>query len=90
MAFDTAASDKNMDYRRYSVIPYLRLDDTDTNNWFMVDKSAMKNDLLWINRIGDDINHTVDFETYMLKMSIYFRAAYGWKDWRFIYGHNVT
>ena len=80
----------NMQAGRYEVIPYLRLDDTDTNNWFMVDKTAMKNDLLWINRMSDDINHTVDFETYMLKISLYFRAAYGFKDWRWIYGHAVS
>lgn len=88
--FDTAASDKNMDYQRYTVIPYLRLDDFDTNNWFMVDIDQMKEDLLWINRINDDINHTFDFETYLKKISIYFRVAYGHKNWRWIYGHNVS
>jgi len=80
----------NMDYRRYNVIPYLRLDDYDTNNWFMVDMNAMKRDLLWIDRVKDDINHAFDFETYLSKISIYFRVAFGWKDWRFIYGHNVA
>jgi hypothetical protein len=88
--FDTAASDKNMDYKRYTVIPYLRLDDTDTNNWFMVDMDQMKQDLMWINRINDDINHTFDFESYLSKISIYFRVAYGWKNWRWLYGHAVS
>jgi hypothetical protein len=88
--YDTAASDKNMDFQRYTVIPYLRLDDFDTNNWFMVDMDAMKQDLLWINRINDDINHTFDFETYLKKISIYFRVAYGWKNWRWVYGHAVS
>lgn len=89
-SLDTAEGNKNMDFQRYKVIPYLRLDDFDTNNWFMVDMDAMKQDLLWINRINDDINHTFDFETYLSKISIYFRVAYGWKNWRWIYGHNVS
>lgn len=89
-SYNTADGNINMDYRRYNVIPYLRLDDYDTNNWFMVDTGAMKKDLLWINRINDDINHAFDFETYLSKISIYFRVAFGWKDWRWIYGHNVS
>lgn len=88
-SYNTADGNINMDYRRYKVIPYLRLDDTTTTNWFMVDLNRMKDDLLWVNRINDDINHAFDFETYLSKVSIYFRVAYGSKDWRWIYGHNV-
>lgn len=87
---DSAESNKNMEYKRYKVIPYLRLDDYDTNNWFMVDLNAMKRDLLWIDRVAPETKHTVDFETYLLKIAIYFRCAYGWKDWRWIYGHLVS
>lgn len=87
---DTAEGNINPQAGRYTIIPYLRLDDYDTNNWFMVDMDRMKQDLLWLNRVNDDINHTIDFETYLTKMSIYYRVAYGWKDWRWIYGHNVS
>lgn len=89
-SLDTADGNINVQFGRHDVIPYLRLDDTDTNNWFMVDKARMKQDLIWVNRMSDDINHTVDFDTYMMKFSLYFRAAYGWTDWRWIYGHNVS
>ena len=88
--YDTAARDKNMDAGRYEVIPYLRLDDTDTNNWWMVWKSQMKKDLFWIDRIAPEVNNTVDFETFMMKHSVYFRIAYGHVDWRWCYGHQVT
>lgn len=88
--YESAEGTKNMEYNRYEIIPYLRLDDYDTNNWFMVDREAMKRDLLWIDRILPETKHTVDFETYMLKLAIYFRCAYGWKDWRWIYGHAVS
>lgn len=89
-SLDTAEGNINMQFNRYKVIPYLRLDDFDTDNWFMVDLNSMKRDLLWVNREADDINRTIDFETYLLKVSLYFRVAYGWKDWRWIYGHNVS
>lgn len=89
-SLDTADGNINMEHMRYKVIPYLRLDDFDTNNWFMVDLDAMKEDLIWINRINDDISHTFDFETYLSKISIYFRVAYGFKNWRWIFGHNVS
>lgn len=89
-SLDTAEGNINTQYNRYKVIPYLRLDDYDTNNWFMVDLDAMKQDLLWVNRIPIETKRTVDFETYLLKMAVYFRIAYGWKDWRWCYGHAVS
>jgi len=88
--YDTAASDKNMAYGRYEVIPYLRLDDVDTNNWFMVWKSQMKKDLIWIDRIAPESKNTVDFATYQLQQAVYFRCAAGFIDWRWIYGHVVS
>jgi len=79
-----------MNYKRYTIIPYMRLDDNSTTNWFMVDMDAMTEDLLWIDRISPETKNTVDFETYHLKQAVYFRCAYGWRDWRWVYGHNVT
>ena len=88
--YDTAALDKNMEYNRTKVIPYSRLDDYDTNNWFMVDLSMMKKHLLWINRIKAEVNVTGDFQTLAKWISIYFRVANGFIDWRWVYGHQVT
>jgi len=88
--YDTAALDKNMQYGRYEVIPYLRLDDSDTNNWFMVWKSQMKKDLVFIDRIRAELENTVDFETKMMKHSVYMRLACGFLDWRWIYGNLVS
>ena len=87
--YGTGHLDKNMDYQRYEVIPYMRLDDNDANDWFLVWKSQMKKDLFWIDRIAPEVNNTVDFETFMLKHSIYFRIAYGFVDWRWIFGNQV-
>ena len=90
-SLDTAEGNINPQFGRYKVIPYLRLDDYDTNNWFMVDLSRMKKDLLWINRIQPETAvMDSEFETYALKAKIYFRCAYGHRDWRWIYGHQVS
>ena len=86
---DTAEGNINVNYQRYEVIPYLRLDDYSATTWFMVDKTAMKKDLLWMNRIAPEVKHTVDFETYQLKAALYMRYGVGWKDWRWIFGSFV-
>ena len=88
--YDTAASDKNMDYGRYEVIPYLRMDDNDANNWFMVWKSQMKKDLIFMDRMKPEFKMTVDFDTYQVKHAVYMRMSYGFIDWRWVYGHLVT
>lgn len=88
--YDTAAMDKNMQAGRYKVIPYLRLDDYSTKNWFMLDSRLMKRFLLWLDRIKPEVNNQIDFNTYQVKHSIYFRIGNGFTNWRFIYGHNVS
>jgi phage major head subunit gpT-like protein len=87
---ENANNTKNMMNGRFKVLPYLRLDDFDTNNWFMVDGSLMKQFLLWIDREKPFSTNTIDFETYIWKFAIYFRIACGHLNWRFCFGHNVT
>lgn len=87
---DTAEGNANPQYKRYDIIVYPRLDDTDTNNWFMVDKDLMKQDLLWINRIMPEKEVMIDFETKGIKASVYFRIACGFRGWRWILGHNAA
>jgi hypothetical protein len=87
---DNANDQANFHKGRYNVIPWVRLEDNDTNNWFMVNNALMKDSLIWIDRIMPETNLTVDFETFALKDSIYARFAWGQLDWRFGYGHNVT
>ena len=89
-AANTSANKINVDYGRYKVIPWMRLDDSDTNNWFLVNLDIMKRNLLWIDRIKPEPKNTVDYETYKLKNAVYFRCANGFTDWRWIYGSNVT
>jgi phage major head subunit gpT-like protein len=90
LGFDTAGKDANFQSGRYKLITYSRLDDTDTNNWFMVDLDKMKEQLKWLNRISPETKNTIDFQTYIVQTALYMRHSYGWIDWRFILGHQVT
>jgi hypothetical protein len=76
--------------RGFAVESWMRLDDFDTNNWFMVDTRKMKEHLLWLNRIKPEFNSKVDFDTFSIKNSVYFRIAYGFTAWQWIYGQNVS
>ena len=80
----------NTQYKRFNVIPYLRLDDYSTKSWYMVDSKRMKEFFLWIERVAPEIATIKDFETFMFKQSIYARFGYGWLNWRFIYGMQVS
>lgn len=89
-SLNTAEGNVNMQAGRYKIIPYMRLDDDDTNNWYMVDLDAMKRSLLWLDRIKPEIKNTVDFSTYILRTAVYFRSSYGFIDWRWLFGHQVA
>jgi len=88
--YDEATGTINVAYGRYKVVRYMRLDDYDTNNWFLVNADMMKKYLIWIDRISQETDSIVDFETKQVKHSIYSRWGYGFKDWRWIIGSNVT
>jgi len=88
--YDTAGQDKNVQYGRYRVMRYMRLDDYSTTNWGMVNVDMMKKFLIWINRIPQETDTIVDFETKSVKHSIYSRWGYGFKDWRWIFWHFVS
>lgn len=87
---DSAEGNVNPQYKRYKVIPYARLDDSDTNNWYMVNMDLMKKCLIFINRIKPETKTQVDFHTLVTMISSYMRFGAGTTDWRWIYGHNVT
>jgi hypothetical protein len=88
--YETGNHTRNSEYGRYKVIPYQRLDDYDTDNWYMVDLDSMKENACWFDRIKPEIQTERDFLTEGLRTSVYCRFSYGHRDWRWIYGHVVT
>lgn len=73
----------------YVVWDYL----TDANNWFLIDASMSKMLLNWFNSLPVDVEFamdpTSDFNL-VAKFRGYMRYSYGWSDWLWVYGHNVT
>jgi phage major head subunit gpT-like protein len=64
---------------------------TDANNWFLVDLVRSRQRLHWIDRVLPEFALDPTNE-YSLRTRARGRTrfAYGWSDWRFVYGHNVT
>lgn len=64
---------------------------SDTTNWFMVDSSLAKIHLNWFDRVPLEfaVDPTSDYNL-MARYRGYMRYSYGWSDWRWIYGHEVT
>jgi hypothetical protein len=61
----------------------------DTNNWFMFDSARQRRSLLWYDRIPLEFGREEDFDTFTNKFRAYTRYSYGWRDWAWVYGHNV-
>lgn len=72
---------------RVVVDPYL----SDANNWFMIDSRMASMHALWFNRVNPEIalDPSSDFNL-VAKYRGYMRYSFGWDDFRWIYGHNVT
>ena len=81
-------NDINFSRGRYTVKVWPRL--SDSNNWFMIDSKYMKLFLKWFDRIAPEFNKDKDFDTYVAKWSVYNRYSYGFSNWPWIYGHNVS
>lgn len=89
--YNTSARDYNVEaHQNYTLFPYKQLDDNDTNDWFLVDITAMKNSLVWFDRIKPEYNNSIDFTTFVLQNSVYFRLSWCWLDWRWVYGSQVS
>lgn len=64
---------------------------TDTNNWFMIDSMLAGMYLHWYDRVPMEfaMDPTSDFSL-EARFRGYMRYSYGWDDWRWIYGHEVS
>jgi len=80
----------NFQRGRWKSIELPLLDDTDTNDWFIVDSKRMKEALIWIDSVKTEFMSTTDFDTLIRKYASYFVVGWGWRDWRFIIGSSVS
>ena len=84
----SAQFDVNMFSGRFRPVVWNRL--TDSNAWFMIDSTLMKQHLIWQNRIMPEFAQADDFDGMIAKFRGYMRYGIGWTDWRWIYGQNPS
>lgn len=64
---------------------------TDANNWFLLDMSFAKQHLHFLDRVPIEfaLDPAASFNL-RARFRAYMRFSYGWSDFKFVYGHNVT
>jgi len=62
----------------------------DTNDWFMMDSSMMKDALKFVDRVKAEFGMAEEFDSFIGKWRLYARYSLGWNDWRFILGSQVS
>lgn len=63
---------------------------TDSNNWFMMDGAARKENLFWSDRVPIEFAMIEDFDTLIAKWRGYGRYANAYRQWRWIMGNQVS
>lgn len=85
---DTAQNNANFHKGKYTLIVLKRL--SDTNNWFMADSDLMKQFAVWNNVDPVDFAQAEDFDSLAAKYRAYMFYGFCHKDWRWVYGHEVS
>ena len=84
---DTANNNKNFHQGKWKVLVSDWLEGT--NNWFMVDSDLLKRYAVWNDVDTIDFAQPEDFDGIAAKYRAYMFYGFGFRDWRFLYGHNV-
>ena len=84
----SAQYDINIFSGRFRPVVWDRL--TDSNAWFLIDSTLMKQHLIWQWRIRPEFAEAEDFDGLTAKFRGYMRYGIGWTDWRWIFGQNPS
>ena len=92
---DAATNNRNVHYGAYTMIALRnKVDFTDTNDWYFVDGTLMKDMLLWFDQVWPggqpEFGFTEDFDTFNAKYRGYSRWTNLIRDWRFLVGAQVS
>ena len=85
---DTANNNANFHQGKFKVMVWHYL--TDSNDWFLIDSTMMKDMLYWVNRIPAEFGWIEDFDTLVAKYRVYCRYGLYHNDWRWINGSQVS
>ncbi len=83
-----ASNAANVNYRAYTSMEWEYLDDA--NNWFLVDDAMQKQMLFWRDTIPQEFAMAEDLDTLIGKWRLYAKYSLGFRDWRWIYGSQVS
>lgn len=83
---DSASNNRNFHQGRYKLAVWDQLESA--KRWFMIDSNKMSDSLYWFDREKLEFNRDQEFDTYIARFSAYYRAAWGWREFRWIYGHD--
>ncbi len=85
---DTANNNVNFNMGKYKMMGSRWLDDT--NNWFLIDSELMKQMAIW-NTVDDmEFRQATDFDGLVAKFLAYTFYGFGFTDWRFVFGSEVS
>lgn len=90
---DSGNNNPNVHEGQYRLIlwDYLTGDDnSETNNYFLIDSRMMKNMATWWSRVPYEQGRFGDFDTFLQKWRAYIRYSYQIEDWRWNVGASVT
>lgn len=85
---DTANNNKNFHEGKYKMLTSEWLDDS--NNWFVVDSELMKMFNVWNNVDPLEFGQAETFDGLAARYRAYMFYGFGSRDWRWIYGSNVS
>lgn len=85
---ELATNAKNYNQKRYTIVEWEYL--TDTNDWWMIDSSMMKDANIWYEDLPYEFAMVEDFDTLVGKWRLYARHGQGHRDWRWILGASVS
>ena len=86
---DTAEGNVNVLSGAMSLWSHIRL--SDTNNWFVVNKAAMKDSLRWYDKVKNESKRMKDFDTEIGKYTVYALFSCGRDSvWQWGVGNSVS
>lgn len=75
---------------RLSSLSWKYLDLSDANNWFLIDRMMMADNLFWYWRMVLEIFGTGDAWLGKRNIGGYYRSSHRAVDWRWVYGHAAS
>lgn len=85
---DTANNNANFHKGRYKLLVSDWLDDS--NDWFLIDSELMKMFNVWNNVVPLEFGQATEFDGFAAKYSAYMAYGRGSRDWRWVYGNQVS